>query len=424
MTEDEWKSAKDSTINAHYTALSVIDSMYKMLNRLGIKGGAILEPSMGVGNFFGDMPTALSLKSDLYGVEMDSITGRIAQKLYPDAKITIAPFQDVKYTEGSFDAAIGNVPFADISIPYNGSKYLLHDFFFVKSLDSVADNGIVMFITSSGTMDKGNETTRIDIAKKADLVAAFRLPSNAFMTVAGTSVTTDILIFQKRPQGIPQSKETFANIGLVNGKVQGNDTTYSEGKIPVNEYFVRHPENILGELVSERGMYKNNRTQCNPRQEDDLNILLERAVATLPKGIVNSDLSVRTVEIENEKSKSRFLEENGTIVAYDGSTGGIEEIKGLKADRARAFMNLRDVYDASLTTMTNDMSSDSDKEAVRKRLNDAYDVFFKKYGALSKYKTDLGKDDSYNRVSGLEKSGRRQEHSKKRYFHGKHHNSL
>ena len=251
LTSTEYKAANATILNAHYTSTKIVKAMYDMLDRLGFKGGSVLEPSAGVGVFYGMMPKKMALKSDLYGIEFDSITGRIAKILYPDAKIEIKPFQDVKYNDGVFDVAVGNVPFFESSNAYKGGKYTLHDYFFVKSLDKVRDGGLVMFLTSTGTLDKINPNARLAIAERANLVAAFRLPNNAFKINAGAQVTTDLLIFQKRPDGVEQSAETFEKIGMINN-------------IPVNEYYARHPGNILGELVYEKDGFGKDRAQVKP----------------------------------------------------------------------------------------------------------------------------------------------------------------
>ena len=224
LTDAEYKAAQASILNAHYTSIKVVKAMYDMLERLGFKGGSVLEPSMGVGNFYGAMPKKIASKSDLYGVEYDSITGRIARLLYPDAKIDIKPYQEANYNDGVFDVAVGNVPFLEVASAYKGGKYMLHDYFFVKTLDKVRDGGIVMFLTSTGTLDKYNSKARIAMAERANLVAAYRLPNNAFKSNAGTEVTTDLLVLQKRPDGVPQNSESFESVGTLND-------------IPINEYY-------------------------------------------------------------------------------------------------------------------------------------------------------------------------------------------
>lgn len=394
LSQEEYDAARRSTQNAHYTSLEVIEAMYKGLERMGFTGGNLLEPSMGTGNFFGMLPKKLANKTNLYGVEMDNITGRIARALYGDADITIAPYQDVNYADGSFDAAVGNVPFSSTTYTYKGEKHMLHDYFFVKTLDKVKDGGVVMFITSTGTLDKANPKTRDAIAKQADLVAAFRLPSNAFKTNAGTEVTTDIVVLRKRPAGVPQSGETFFSVGEIDG-------------IPINEYFVRHPENILGTLVSEKGMYANERTQVRA-DERDYSKALSDAMNSLPKNILNTDVTETSVKVETDTQKSRFLESDGGVSFYDSTTGTVTKLTGKKADKAKHFMRLKDAYNGVINIATNPNTSLAERKKARENLGEIYDSFVKEYGKLNSrtVKSDLRGDSEYWMVSALEKKGK------------------
>lgn len=394
LSEEEYNAAKRSTQNAHYTSLDVIEAMYKGLEHMGFTGGNLLEPSMGTGNFFGMLPKDIAKKTKLYGVEMDSITGRIAQVLYSDADIKIAPYQDVRYNDGSFDVAVGNVPFSSTTYPYKGEKHMLHDYFFVKTLDKVKDGGIVMFITSTGTLDKANPKTRDAIAKQADLVAAFRLPNNAFKTNAGTEVTTDIVILRKRPKGVSQSDETFFSLGEIDG-------------IPINEYFVRHPENILGKLVSEKGMYVSERTQVRADDRDYSKALTE-AMNSLPADIIKTDMTKSEVKIENDTQKSRFIDSDKGVVFYNSSTGEVTELSGKKADKAKQFMRVKDAYNGVINISNNPHSKQEERQAARQNLEETYNAFTEKYGSLNSRgaKSDLRGDAEYWMVSGLEKKGK------------------
>lgn len=393
LSEEEYNAAKRSTQNAHYTSLDVIEAMYKGLEHMGFTGGNLLEPSMGTGNFFGMLPKDIAKKTKLYGVEMDSITGRIAQVLYSDADIKIAPYQDVRYNDGSFDVAVGNVPFSSTTYPYKGEKHMLHDYFFVKTLDKVKDGGIVMFITSTGTLDKANPKTRDAIAKQADLVAAFRLPNNAFKTNAGTEVTTDIVVLRKRPKGVSQSDETFFSLGEIDG-------------IPINEYFVRHPENILGKLVSEKGMYVSERTQVRADDRDYSKALTE-AMNSLPADIIKTDMTKSEVKIENDTQKSRFIDSDKGVVFYNSSTGEVTELSGKKADKAKQFMRVKDAYNGVINISNNPNSTQEERQAARQNLEETYNAFTEKYGSLNSRgaKSDLRGDAEYWMVSGLEKKG-------------------
>ena len=394
LSEEEYNAAKRSTQNAHYTSLDVIEAMYKGLEHMGFTGGNLLEPSMGTGNFFGMLPKDIAKKTKLYGVEMDSITGRIAQVLYSDADIKIAPYQDVRYNDGSFDVAVGNVPFSSTTYTYKGEKHMLHDYFFVKTLDKVKDGGIVMFITSTGTLDKANPKTRDAIAKQADLVAAYRLPSNAFKTNAGTEVTTDIVILRKRPKGVSQSDETFFSLGEIDG-------------IPINEYYVRHPENILGKLVSEKGMYVSERTQVRADDRDYSKALTE-AMNSLPADIIKTDMTKSEVKIENDTQKSRFIDSDKGVVFYNSSTGEVTELSGKKADKAKQFMRVKDAYNGVINISNNPNSTQEERQAARQNLEETYNAFTEKYGSLNSRgaKSDLRGDAEYWMVSGLEKKGK------------------
>lgn len=396
LSDEEYNAAKRSTQNAHYTSLDVIEAMYKGLEHMGFTGGNLLEPSMGTGNFFGMLPKDIAKKTKLYGVEMDSITGRIAQALYSDADIKIAPYQDVRYNDGSFDVAVGNVPFSSTTYPYKGEKHMLHDYFFVKTLDKVKDGGIVMFITSTGTLDKANPKTRDAIAKQADLVAAFRLPNNAFKTNAGTEVTTDIVVLRKRPEGVSQSDETFFSLGEIDG-------------IPINEYFVRHPENILGKLVSEKGMYVSERTQVRADDRDYSKALTE-AMNSLPADIIKTDMTKSEVKIENDTQKSRFIDSDKGVVFYNSSTGEVTELSGKKADKAKQFMRVKNAYNGVINISNNPNSTQEERQAARQNLEETYNAFTEKYGSLNSRgaKSDLRGDAEYWMVSGLEKKGKSQ----------------
>lgn len=389
LTDEEFANARASILNAHYTSTKVISGIYKGLARLGFKGGNVLEPSMGVGNFFGVMPGSIAGKTNLYGVEMDSLTGRIAKMLYPDAAIEISPFQDVKYPEGSFDAIVGNVPFSEITFPYKGGKYTLHDYFFLKSLDTLKEGGVAMLLTSTGTLDKLNVKARHEIAKRANLVAAFRLPNNAFETNAGTSVTTDLIVLQKRGDTVPFNGEPFEQIGRI-------------GDIPVNEYFVNHPENILGKLVREKGMYAQERTQVEPF-EGDFEKLWNKAISRLPKDLLSSVANDAPIDIQTLNSnKSHFEEKDGKVIFFDSETGKATEQKGKSAERAKGYIAVKDAYNNLLESARNGASK-AERDALRMVLSDTYDSFNKKFGFLQdKVNSSLEDDAEFVKTSGLE----------------------
>lgn len=388
LTKEEYQAAKDSILNAHYTSTKVITGIYKAIQRMGFNGGSILEPSMGVGNFFGMLPDKLSAASSLYGVELDTITGLIAKHLYPDAKIDVAGFQDVLYPDGTFDLVVGNVPFSnDIKIPYRGTTYNLHDFFFIKAIDETKPGGVLALITSTGTLDKLSGKTQSAIAKNANLLAAFRLPDNAFKTNAGTSVTTDLLFLQKKGDGIEDNGIEFTRIGEIDG-------------IPVNEYYVEHPKNILGELAYEKDMYGSERVAVHA--VDNFEELFEKAMNSVPKGIIGAS-SVQTAPV---KAKRRGNRDKTTFKATDNgaalvdSDGNTKSITGKDADIIKAFLKIKEAYNSLVETERSGNLQAA--EEYRKRLNTVYDQFVKNYGSISKNKKLLRQDDDYIRVSGLE----------------------
>lgn len=389
LTKEEFQAAKDSILNAHYTSTKVISGIYNALRKMGFKGGKILEPSMGVGNFFGMLPQEMSEKSELYGVELDSITGQIAQQLYPDAKIDVAGFQDVLYPDNTFDVVVGNVPFSnDIKLSYRGSTYNLHDFFFVKALDEVREGGVMALITSTGTLDKLSGKTQAAIAKKANLLAAFRLPDNAFKTNAGTSVTTDLIFLQKRGSGVEDNGIAFGRVGTIDG-------------IPINEYFVEHPENILGTLAQEKNMYGSDRTVVHAT--DNFEELFAKAMDSLPKNIFGAKKSQQSGAVKakrrGESKKAQFVITESGAELVD-SEGNSEKILGKAAVKVKDFVTIRELFN-TLSELEKSGNLEAAQE-VREKLNAAYDSFVRKHGTLASNKSTLRKDDSYTRISGLE----------------------
>ena len=397
LTYDEFNDARATVNNAFYTSARVIKHMYGALKRMGFKGGNLLEPSMGVGNFFGLIPKDLAGKTNLYGVEIDSITGRIAQQLYPEATIYIAPYQDVPFANGSFDVAIGNVPFLDVYYKYDdGNKYMLHDYFFIKTLDKVKDNGIVMFLTSTGTLDKQNSKARKVIAEKADLIAAARLPNNAFKKNAGTSVTTDLIILKKRPKGVESNGVKFENVSDING-------------IPINEYFVEHPENILGKLVYEKGMYAHERTQVEP--EGDLDALMKKFVESLPKNIIGETTKTE-VKIE-EQTKNGYYEIDGKYYFIEKGEDPVE-ITGIDGKRVAHFVGIKNAYNKLLEMIAGDYTDaqiKNQQDVVRDLYNKMISDSSIKFGKDGKevrlnhprMQSLLRVDVEFSRVSGLER---------------------
>lgn len=272
LTDDEYTAARSSVLDAFFTDSVIIDSIYKVMQNAGFKGGNILEPAMGIGNFFGRLPSELRENSKLYGVEKDSLSGRIAQKLYPQADITIDGFENTHFQDNSFDVAIGNIPFGDFGVidkKYSSQNLKIHDYFFVKSLDKVRDGGVVAFVTSKGTLDKKDSSFRRALAEKADLVGAVRLPNNAFKS-AGTEVTPDIIFLQKRSAPL-ENIPSWVNVGT------------TENGLSINNYFIEHPEMVLGDIVQGNKLYgRTDDTMCVPFADGrPLSQLLPEAVKNI-----------------------------------------------------------------------------------------------------------------------------------------------
>lgn len=423
LSPQEYSDARGSTQNAHYTSLAIVSAMYDGLKRMGLKGGNILEPSMGTGNFLGAMPKTIANNSNLFGVEMDSITGRIAKLLYPDADISISPFQDVKYKDNQFDVIVGNVPFSKNRFTYKGEKHSLHTYFFAKGLDHLKPGGIMMAITSTGTLDTDPKSRNI-LANKADLIAAFRLPGGMFGTNAGTQVTTDLLVFRKRPDGLAQSNETFSEVG----PVQIEDSKTGEIKTGyVNEYFIRHPENVLGKYVDntmyghKEGNDVGSSVAVAPIKGEDYKKVLSDAMKRLPKDIIGTDMTAAEVKVENDSIKPGFIEHDGKMYFRDPSENTLEELTGKRAAMAKDYLKIKDAYNGLIELSNNPTTPHNKLEQARKTLNTVYDAFVNHkwknskgeittFGPLNKggagnARSLLSADADYSMVSALEVKG-------------------
>ncbi len=389
LTPDELKAAKASVLDSYYTPTKLIDTIYKGVRRLGFVGGNVLEPSMGVGNFFGRMPASFLEKSNLFGVERDKITGRIASMLYPDANIKIAAFQDAAYRDSSFDLIIGNVPFSETTYKYKNNKYTLHDYFIIKSLDKARDGGLVALLTSTGTMDKANQSARHAIMDKANIVAAYRLPGGVFEKNAGTGVATDLLILQKRGKNEEATGESILELGSILG-------------VPINGYFERHPENIIGDVGKGYNQYGKEVLTI----VDNGNYLntLSKLMSKLPKDLLKGKSSLKPVDIEiKPDEKPHFaISNDNRVVFIDGTNETPEEITGKPAQRVKSYVKLRDAYNELIDSYMNGISNE-DAAELRKNLNSLYDEFKKDYGAISSTSNYiLRNDNDYIRVTGLE----------------------
>lgn len=407
LTDDEYTAARSSVLDAFFTDSVIIDSIYKVMQNAGFKGGNILEPAMGIGNFFGRLPSELRENSKLYGVEKDSLSGRIAQKLYPQADITIDGFENTHFQDNSFDVAIGNIPFGDFSVndsKYNSKHLKIHDYFFLKSLDKVRDGGIVAFVTSKGTLDKKDSSFRKTLAERADLVGAVRLPNNAFKS-AGTEVTADIIFLQKR-----EKKSEIEPSWVHTGQL--------ENGLTVNNYFVEHPEMILGEVVEGNKMFgRTDDTMCVPFNDGrTLSELLSSAVkninfeysASAEKLIpVSEHLTAEPLKLRLQS----FYRRNGEIYFYGSDKSG--KIVNVSADKAlgkklnheriNSFIDIRDTLRELLDVQQYD-NKDSEIAQLQEKLNNCYDSFYSKYGLLhSSYNHSLlNSDGAYPLVASLE----------------------
>lgn len=398
LTDEEYAAAKSSTLNAHYTSPEVINAIYKALDNMGFKKGKVLEPAMGVGNIFGCMPEKMR-DSELYGVELDSITGRIAKQLYPNADIQIKGFEKTNFPDNFFDLAIGNVPFGNYGVAdkrYDKENFLIHDYFFAKTLDKVADGGIIAFITSKGTLDKANPKVREYIAKRADLLGAIRLPNNAFKDNANTEVTSDIIFLQKREKPLVKLPD-WVYLGET-----------SDG-IPINQYFVDNPEMVLGKMEYSTKMYGGKNTTCIPFEGEELSQQLDKAVSMLKTNIVLNKRTERQKEKQGTIPATEdvhnfthtiidgkvFFRENDVMREITTSGKKLERITGLITLRDK----LRELIDAQSTGCT-----DSCLKELQSDLNLLYDNFVKRNGYINDLANSQAfrEDDDYNTLCALE----------------------
>lgn len=408
LTPKEYDEARRSVLDSFFTSPAIIDGIYEALGKFGFSGGNLLEPSCGVGNFLGKMPSEMAEHTHIYGVEIDSISGRIAKQLYPDADIQVTGFENTNFQNGSFDIAVGNVPFGDLNFPdkqYGTTK--LHDFFFAQTLDKVKDGGIVAFVTSKGTLDKKDESFRRQLAEKADLIGAVRLPNNAFEANAGTEVTSDIIFLQKRSAPLEELPD-WVHLGET-----------ADG-LRVNSYFAENPEMVLGKIVEGNKLYgRNDDTMCVPIKGADLRQQIHDAVQKLDAKIS----AVKTNEVFKFSDKqftmtaselrpfSFFKDDKGDIYLKGGESKlgsfdvtKIMDSKSKDYERMTAFIDLRDTVRELLRVQAED-KPENEIKAVQQKLSTQYDNFYKKYGLLHSRKNRqvLRDDCSYNLLLTLEK---------------------
>ena len=402
LTPKEYESARSTVLNAHYTNPMVIKAMYQAVERMGLRPGNILEPSCGIGNFFGLLPEGMQ-GAKLYGVELDSLTGRIAKQLYQKADITVDGFENTDYPDDFFDLAMGNVPFGNYMVydrRYIQQNLLIHDYFITKALDKVRPGGVVAFITTKGTMDKQNSKVRQELAQKADLLGAIRLPNNAFKANAGTEVTTDILFFQKRasaPEKLPEW-------------VQAGQT---EDGVPLNSYFLQHPEMVLGTMSFWKNMYGNEtETACLPIEGADLKEQLAEAIThiaqpdreLLAMGAAEQDgKGEESIPADPSARNFSFVLSNGQIYFRENSRMKRMELGKTPTARVKGMVAIRDSARKIIDLQLNG-ASDAELQAEQANLSRLYDTFTKKYGLLNSAgnRMAFAQDSSYPLLCSLE----------------------
>ena len=399
LSEEEYISARESTLNAHYTSPVIIQEIYRTLQRMGFTKGNLLEPSMGIGNFFGMLPETMR-ESHLYGVELDSLTGRIARLLYPKANITVDGYEKTAFPNDFFDAAVGNVPFGQYKVAdkkYDKYNFLIHDYFFGKTLDQVRPGGVIAFITSKGTMDKENPKVRKYIAQRAELLGAVRLPNTAFKANAGTEVISDILFLQKRDR-------------IVDIEPDWVHLSQDENGIAMSSYFVEHPEMVVGSMEMASGPYGMEST-CVPDDSIPFEEQLQKSLSFIEGSYeeieleeMNEELTAEVIpavpEVKNfsyaQIEDRLYYRENSVMRPVEASEGMLERIKGMAS--------IRDCTQELIRLQLEDYPEEQIRSA-QKKLNDLYDAFVKDYGRIysKTNKRAFHQDSSYCLLCSLEK---------------------
>lgn len=400
LSPEEYRAAMESTLTAFYTPPVVIKAMYDVLDRLGFSQGNILEPSCGTGNFFGLLPESMQ-NSKLHGVEIDSLTGRIAKQLYQKANIAIEGFEKTNLPDDHFDVVLGNVPFGEIRVNdsrYNAQKFLIHDYFFAKALDKVRAGGVVMFITSKGTMDKASPEVRKYIAQRAELLGAIRLPDNTFKANAGTEVTSDILILQKRDR-VMDIEPDWVHL----------DT--DENGVTMNRYFVEHPEMVLGEIKMENTRFGTFEPVCKARKDIPLSELLSNAVQRINGEIPELDNGVDEISDEQELSvpadpnvrNFSFTLVDGRVYFRENDRMQPASVSMTAENRIKGLIQIRDCVRKLIEYQTDDYPEEMIR-TEQENLNRLYDVYTAKYGLINSRGNYLAfaSDESYFLLCSLE----------------------
>ncbi|RHK38929.1 DNA methylase [Anaerobutyricum hallii] len=399
LSPEEYSAARASTLNAFYTSPTVIRSMYEALENIGLKQGNILEPSCGVGNFMGLIPESMG-KTNMYGVELDPVSGRIAKQLYQKNKIAVQGFEETSYPDSFFDCVIGNVPFGAYQVSdrrYDRHHFMIHDYFIAKSLDLVRPGGVVAVVTSSGTMDKQNPAVRQYIANRAELLGAIRLPNNAFQRNANTSVVSDILFFQKRDRASIEEPEWLNLKEIPEG--------YS-----VNAYFAEHPEMVLGDFTTESTQYGKQEVTVKPKEGITLEEQLKEAIRNIHGTITELELSdteleedVVSISADPDVKNFSFTVVNEEVYYRENSVMNRMELPAMTAERVKGMVKIRDVTNELIQCQMEE-GSDEQITKLQGKLNEEYDTFTAKYGLLSSNanKRAFSQDSSYCLLTSLE----------------------
>nr|WP_330423545.1 SNF2-related protein [Blautia obeum] len=399
LSSEEYSAARASTLNAFYTSPTVIRSMYEALENMGLKQGNILEPSCGVGNFMGLLPESMG-KANMYGVELDPVSGRIAKQLYQKNKIAVQGFEETSYPDSFFDCVIGNVPFGAYQVSdrrYDRHHFMIHDYFIAKSLDLVRPGGVVAVVTSSGTMDKQNPAVRQYIANRAELLGAIRLPNNAFQRNANTSVVSDILFFQKRDRASIEEPEWL--------NLKETPEGYS-----VNAYFAEHPEMVLGDFTTESTQYGKQEVTVKPKEGITLEEQLKEAIRNIHGTITELELSdteleedVVSIPADPDVKNFSFTVVNEEVYYRENSVMNRMELPAMTAERVKGMVKIRDVTNELIQCQMEE-GSDEQITKLQEKLNEEYDTFTAKYGLISSNanKRAFSQDSSYCLLTSLE----------------------
>ncbi len=399
LSPEEYSAARASTLNAFYTSPTVIRSMYEALENMGLKQENILEPSCGVGNFMGLIPESMG-KANMYGVELDPVSGRIAKQLYQKNKIAVQGFEETSYPDNFFDCVIGNVPFGAYQVSdrrYDRHHFMIHDYFIAKSLDLVRPGGVVAVVTSSGTMDKQNPAVRQYIANRAELLGAIRLPNNAFQRNANTSVVSDILFFQKRDRASIEEPEWL--------NLKETPEGYS-----VNAYFAEHPEMVLGDFTTDSTQYGKQEVTVKPKEGITLEEQLKEAIRNIHGTITELELSdteleedVVSISADPDVKNFSFIVVNEEVYYRENSVMNRMELPAMTAERVKGMVKIRDVTNELIRCQMEE-GSDEQITKLQGKLNEEYDTFTAKYGLISSNanKRAFSQDSSYCLLTSLE----------------------